>query len=64
MKIIKAGKVPPPEMFPFECKKCGCVWECEAHETSWYTVDYTESARACNCPTCGKGCLNKERIFD
>lgn len=53
MKIIKEGKIPTTTI-RFYCGNCGCVFECEKGEYTYYG-----DLRDCNyyiakCPTCGK----------
>ena len=53
MKIIKKGKIPTTIM-RFYCGNCGCVFECEKGEYTYYGDQRDGDYYTAKCPTCGK----------
>lgn len=57
MKIITPGTLPPDE-FRGKCQKCGCVFECGAHEVSTEEVGSDGVFKFYRwfaaCPTCSR----------
>lgn len=53
MKIIKEGKI-PKAIIRFYCSNCGCVFECEKGEYTYYSDQRNSDYYTAKCPTCGK----------
>ena len=53
MKIIKEGKI-PTTIKRFYCDNCGCVFECEKGEYTYYGGHRNSDYYTAKCPTCGK----------
>lgn len=53
MKIIKEGKIPTTTI-RFYCGNCGCVFECEKGEYTYYGSPRDGDYYTAKCPTCGK----------
>ena len=57
MKIIKEGKIPTTTI-RFYCGNCGCVFECEKGEYTYYGDQRDRDYYTAKCPTCGKRVYN------
>ena len=54
MKIIQDGNLKKIQMqYRFECRKCGCVFECMEDEVKKESGRYNEILVLYDCPTCG-----------
>ena len=58
MKIIRPGDINKArERYAFECRACGCKFECEGDETK--KVEYRETLYMHGCPCCGESVYGK-----
>lgn len=53
MKIIKKRKIPTTTI-RFYCGNCGCVFECEKGEYTYWSDQRDGDYYTAKCPTCGK----------
>lgn len=61
MKILKNGSIKDIEQCKFECKKCGCIFEADEHDTVDLVFLRNEFYRTCICPCC-KNRVYKEEL--
>ena len=53
MKIIQEGNLNKTiKIYRFKCRRCGCIFECNANEVSIISGMYNELHARHECPTC------------
>ena len=64
MNIIIKGCVKSKiKRYRFECRECGCVFECESDEVILSQGNGNETDASCHCPTCGVNVYGKEIVY-
>ena len=63
MNIIVKGNIKRKiKHYHFECRECGCVFECESNEVI-LSQSRNEIDVSCSCPTCESQVFGKEIIY-
>lgn len=64
MEIIREGNIQKLiAKYRFECRACGCVFECGDGEVEKRPGEYNCTDIYCGCPTCKKSVLGKRVLY-
>jgi len=64
MKIIQKGNLKRKDKrYRFDCRVCGCVFECEDDEVREMFGSYNETVFAHDCPTCSEIVYGEQIVY-